>query len=237
MSEYYVYVLLDPRKPGIYIYEDLLFFYEPYYVGKGKDNRYKRHCNLFQLNSGSNLYKERKLKKIITSGFDPTKYVELIFFSLYEEDSLNKEQEIINTIGRSNKKLGPLTNLTDGGEGWSGATSPFKNKTYEDIFGLEKAKQLKEEKSIRFTGSNNPMYGVSRRGFKQTEEAKRKLSLAKSKPVLQIDKNSGEIIKRFSSPKEASIELGISLSSIHNCLSPNQPSKSAGGFIWKYENG
>lgn len=55
-----------------------------------------------------------------------------------------------------------------------------------------------------------------------------------SKPVDQYDKK-GNFIKRFSSIKEATNELGFkSLSSICNCLIGK--SKSSGGFIWKYSD-
>lgn len=36
MEDFYVYVYLDPRKIGIFCYDDLKFGYEPFYIGKGK---------------------------------------------------------------------------------------------------------------------------------------------------------------------------------------------------------
>ena len=38
--------LLDTRISGNYIYDDLIFNYEPIYIGKGKKYRYKRHLYL-----------------------------------------------------------------------------------------------------------------------------------------------------------------------------------------------
>jgi len=36
---HYVYIYLDTRKPGNFIYDDMLFNFEPFYVGQGKNNR------------------------------------------------------------------------------------------------------------------------------------------------------------------------------------------------------
>jgi len=38
-NRFYVYALLDPRKPGRYVYETWEFDHEPFYVGKGSGNR------------------------------------------------------------------------------------------------------------------------------------------------------------------------------------------------------
>ena len=42
---FYVYIYLDPRKRGKYIYEEFKFNYEPFYVGKGKGDQIKSHLN------------------------------------------------------------------------------------------------------------------------------------------------------------------------------------------------
>ena len=38
-NKFYVYVYLDPRKPGSFKFGEYEFDYEPFYVGKGKKNR------------------------------------------------------------------------------------------------------------------------------------------------------------------------------------------------------
>jgi hypothetical protein len=42
-KEYYVYVLLDPRKEGSFNYNGFSFNYEPFYVGFGKNDRDMQH--------------------------------------------------------------------------------------------------------------------------------------------------------------------------------------------------
>jgi hypothetical protein len=236
MNVFYVYAFVDPRKPGSFTYDNYKFDFEPFYIGKGKDSRYKRHLNQSQLNAGNNPHKERVFKKIAAAGFHPTDHVVLIGEQLSEADACQLEQEVIRAIGRSNLHTGPLTNLTDGGEGMSNFVSPCKGKTYEELYGAEKAAQLKEAKSQRFLGDANPMRGVASywRGKKLPAETRAKISQTRSRRVNQLEKLSGKIVATFPNAHEAAQSLGILTSSIHNCLSPNQPAKSAGGFRWEY---
>ena len=53
-------------------------------------------------------------------------------------------------------------------------------------------------------------------------------------PVLQCDKNTGEVIKEWKGSKVAAIELNIRDTAINNNL--KGLSSSSGGFIWKYKN-
>lgn len=234
--KYYTYVFCDPRKPGRFSYKglDFVFLFEPYYVGKGKDYRHRKHFkpSAFKLDD---TFKARKMKNIIKEGFSPLEYCIIIENSLSEEESLNKEKFLIKKIGRSDLNLGPLTNLTDGGEGWLGAKSPFKGKTYEDIFGLEKAKQLKEEKRNRFMGNKNPMFGKPSYllGKKLSEETKKRISESNRKIVIQLDKN-GNIVAEYKSLLEASKAMDVVFSAISNCILGI--SQTCCGFKWKYKN-
>lgn len=142
MNEFYVYVYFDPRKPGKFVYEDLEFKYEPFYVGKGKGLRMYQHlcCN-----DKHNSYKNRKIKKIFSEGLEPIIIKQ--HENLNEGSALELEVEIIKKIGRGVN--GPLINMSDGGVGgniW------FKNLTEEN----KDAELKKLSSNIKLWRENNP---------------------------------------------------------------------------------
>lgn len=79
---------------------------EPFYVGKGKNNR------AFETQKRSNWWSNFVNK----NGFD----VIILEDSLLEKKALEREVYWIKRIGRKNLNEGPLINLTNGGEGTSG---------------------------------------------------------------------------------------------------------------------
>ncbi len=109
MNEFYIYIYLDTRKSGQYCYEDVCFLFEPFYVGKGSNNRWK-------IINGRNPHFKNIFNKIKKSGIEPS--VIKLFENLDEKESLDKETELINEINIKNP--GILVNMTDGGEGTSG---------------------------------------------------------------------------------------------------------------------
>jgi hypothetical protein len=113
MEDFYVYVYLDPRKIGIFCYDDLKFGYEPFYIGKGKKNR----CNN-GIKDKKKCLKVSKIKSIINDGFYPI--IMKLDINLSEKEAFNNEIAYIKKIGRKNIESGPLTNMTDGGDGTSG---------------------------------------------------------------------------------------------------------------------
>jgi hypothetical protein len=82
-------------------------------------------------------------------------------------------------------------------------------------------------------------YTTSKKGQSVPEEVRRKISetlkgrfnMGNSKPILQINKISDEIINEFPSAAEAARQTGISHSSILNTFCGY--SKTAGGYKWR----
>lgn len=138
-SNYYVYEYIDP-KTNI-----------PFYVGKGKNDRYLYH--LKNLNDNTNLHKVNKIKKILSEGGEPI--IKLVKTGLTETQSFDFEKKLIEKYGRIDLENGSLVNLSDGGEGQSGW---IPSGTY-------KAKMSELSK-----GCNNGMFGK-----KHNEETKNKI--------------------------------------------------------------
>ena len=127
-KNFYTYIYLDTRKLGKYVYGDYSFDYEPFYVGKGKNEQYMSHLNEsikylnksndFIIEESNNPHKTFKIQKILKDGLKPV--ILKVEKKLLEHQAFDLEIWLIWAIGRSDLKLGPLTNLTDGGEGLSG---------------------------------------------------------------------------------------------------------------------
>ena len=227
-NKHYVYIYTDPRKPVKYEYNGFILNYEPFYVGSGKGYRWKRHLTNFEIDWDYNTIKNGKIKHL-KEEFDLEKYVIFYKTNLTKEESLQIEKEIIAHFGRLNNGTGILSNMTDGGEGWLGAASPFKGRTYEEIHGIEKAKELKKLRANQLKGND---FGKKTKGRKLSESHKQALSLIKKMKVKQLDKNMN-LVQIWDSPQDAADGLGIYVGSIHNVLG-KQKSKSAGGFRWEY---
>lgn len=124
---FYVYVYLDPRKPGHYVYGEYEFDYEPFYIGKGHNRRSYHHlCESHQKQNGNKSF-INKIKKIQReTGNDPIiiKYRE----NMLEDVSFDLEVDMAEAIGRRDKGLGPLCNLTDCGKGASGMVVSEENR-------------------------------------------------------------------------------------------------------------
>lgn len=106
-NTYYVYVYLDPRKTGHYDCISASMCYEPFYVGKGTDNRYRIHLSL--KNKRHPFYS--KINKIkTTTGDDPYTVILAAFDT--EEEAYAFEHTLIERLLCSSIKL---TNIKPGG--------------------------------------------------------------------------------------------------------------------------
>ena len=229
---HYVYVYLDTRKPGEYVYDNLKFDYEPFYVGQGKNKR----C-VYGLKEGST-YKLRKINKIIKSGLEPK--VIKIYDNLEHEMALSLEIDTIYKIGRYNLNKGPLVNLTDGGEGVKNHVVSIETRKKQSLArigkspynkGISPSIETKEKISNSLKGDKNFNYG---KHF--SEEHKFKLSMSNKnpqiKPVYQYDLDDN-FIKEYDSILFASKENNINKTNIGKCC--RGLNNKAGNYKWKFK--
>lgn len=155
INSYYTYVYLDPRKFGRYCYKSLGFLYEPFYVGKGYGDQHNNYC-------------KNKINKILKNNLNPI--IVILKTSTEENKIFEHEKQMIKEIGRFDLKNGPLTNMTNGGEGLLNPNLNIRKKMPDSKIGIK-----------------NPMFGKV--SFK-SEEIKRKISLShKGKKLSEETKN------------------------------------------------
>lgn len=191
-SIYYVYILLDPRNSGVYQYsEDLKFEYEPFYVGKGKNRRYKD-----SLKDKYSFYKKNKIKAIKNEEKEPITI--FIKTEIEEHVAFDLEIRLIKIIGRRDKNQGPLCNLTNGGDGSSGTivseetknkrrgprrfhhSEETKNKIRLANTGHHRnlGRKNSEETKIKMRKPKSHSHSAWNKGKKMTEEEKYKMDLS-----------------------------------------------------------
>jgi len=240
---YYVYELIDPRNN------------QPFYVGKGKGRRAKTH--LWEIPETRNEYKENKIAAIRQAGLEPAiKYVVENIDN--EKLAYDIETMIIKQYGRKGyDKDGVLTNICED------ARPPnHKGKTYEEIYGPDRAKEQKQLRSQlqkqrggygpkkhsiktrellskRSSGENNGMYGR-----KHSEETKAKIRINKSSPAgkdhllskcYNVVSPNGDTYKLYGGElAKFCKENNLSLGTFHKTLSEGwPPSKKGKNKGWK----
>lgn len=229
-NHFYVYVLLDPRKKGDFKYGDYTFEYEPFYIGKGCKDRIQEHLRASYLKEKT--YKNNKINKIILEGLNVISLK--ISENSFEVDAFELEKKLISIIGRSNLNLGPLTNLTNGGEGISGLIKTDTHKLNLSI--SSKGKKMSAEAKAKISESLRGKVGRNT-GNKHSDYTKQKISNSKkgqlswnAEPVLQLDENE-TILQEWISASAAAKELKLSQGNIWSVI--NGKRNKCGGFKWK----
>jgi len=178
---FYVYVLMDPLKPGPFTYSffgrKYTFPFEVFYVGKGKGDRVTDHGRWARTHPKpqKRQHKLNRIRKLHRLGLEPIEKK----ISMHEEEclALVKEMLLIEKIGRRLTKDGPLTNLTPGGEGGAGATRghPVSEMTREKLRVSQTGRKLSEAHKAKIS-TNSP-----RRGKKNSPEHSKAIAESNSR--------------------------------------------------------
>lgn len=139
---------------------------------------------------------------------------------------------ILNNVVKSNEYFNESFADSSGYIVKSGVDSP----NYGKKFSIEHRQKLSESHKGNIPSPETLIkLSKSHKGFKFTEESKEKIrnNQPRNKSVFQLDKN-GTLLNEYPSIHEAYRQTGKSVSKISSCC--NNHIKSAGGFIWKFNN-
>lgn len=105
----YVYVYLNPLRPGNFQYENFFFEFEPFYVGKGSGERCYQHNT-----NSKNEHMKIILQELKEKNTNPI--IIKLKENLHSGEAYVLENHLINLIGRIDVKTGSLCNLIGGME-------------------------------------------------------------------------------------------------------------------------
>lgn len=129
---WYVYILLDPRKPGKWYYNNILLEYQPFYVGKGTRYRVIQHFTKGDLDKMENPWKCNTIKNIITETEDKPKYVKIYTNIQTSKEAGDLETQCISYFKTNYPNI--LTNILPGGDQppiMVGKDNPKSKKVYQ----------------------------------------------------------------------------------------------------------
>ena len=170
---YYVYIYLDPRKEGNYIYGDYIFDFEPMYVGKGNGYQHTSHIRYAKKHLKTKGHKQKSLREMVEENVDPI-IIKLIY-NITEEEAFDWECEYIKSIGRLCDKTGPLTNLTKGGDGVKTIFITNEHLENQSI----RSKNNKYAKGLKHTKKAKQKISDGNKGLKRSDETKNLLRTSK----------------------------------------------------------
>lgn len=167
--EFYTYAFLDPRKPGLFDYDGYEFDHEPFYVGKGTGRR----CNIINYDR-SVIFKDKIIEIRETTNQDPI--IIKIDVGVSEREAFESEVFVINIIGRSDLRKGPLLNLSDGG-----CAPPVMAGKANPHYGKPRSKETRRKISEALKGRTIPKEVLIKRslttkGRKLSEEQRKLIS-------------------------------------------------------------
>lgn len=198
---FYVYVYLDPRKSGNYMYGNYSFEYEPFYVGKGCNDRSYHHLCESHQKQNSNKSFINKIKKI-QKEIDTDPIIMIYKKNMSENESYELEKKLIDMIGRKDLKKGPLCNLTDGGEG--GGTGRIVSDEVKQKLIINNMMGITGMKGKKHTEISKQKIRESNIGRTHTNETKQRMS-NKAKGHIVSDETK-EKLRQYHLGKKHTIE-------------------------------
>lgn len=255
MNNFYVYVYLNPLKIGNYNYGKINFNYEPFYVGKGCNNRCNFHTKYVD---EKNKLKQNIINKIIKNNKNPI--IIKLYENITEYSAFRIEKYLINLIGRRDIKTGCLSNLTNGGDGvcnyvytYNDRINKLKNNNgivkynlngvvveiFDNIVILLKKYPRINQSHIHRACKSNGNRIIDKHFWKylNCESIGDYIEINnKFKSILQYDLN-GNLLKIWKSVTDIHNNTGYSSGAIHKCCRNNITDKSYKymEYMWHYQ--
>lgn len=252
-NRYYVYVYLDQRKAGQWVYRDKILNHEPFYVGKGTHKRDIVHLCPYMMNRKTR--KSSKIKSIIHEIGELPIHLR-IYENISQQEATNIEVDFIKTFGRIDLENGILCNHTDGGDGSHNlpleSRQRINKNRKKEIFQYSlEGKFVKKWKSIsdveleiditniqtaikRQGTSGGFIWSYRYLGKSIPPKAKYRMPV-KYENILQISPITNEVVDVHKSAIDAVKKLGLTSKNARGKIIGNIRGKSkiAYGFVWK----
>lgn len=223
---YYVYFLLDPRTS------------QPFYVGKGRDNRMTSHEVAVLGNyKTATLPHHDRIRELHAEGMHPVH--QKFQADLTEKEALLLEKSLIEQYGRVINDTGILLNKSPGSETGSGI-SPKPVNQFDLNGAFIKTWESAKEASEQVPTANRAYITqvckgkrISSGGFLWAYKGNspRPYVKQRQRAVEQFTKD-GVSIQVFPTQRQAQLATGIPSKEIGSCC--RRPGSSAGGFKWRY---
>lgn len=248
MNDYFVYALCDPRKPGNFKYDDLIFTFEPFYIGKGHGNRPQQHW-FSSAERKYNKIKSNKISSIKTAGLVPI--VVKVMEGLEQDRAFMMETACIIKIGAIFNKyistIGPLSNVLLNARPPNNKGRKHTRQTINKRMATFKARNCRAgykhsaetKMKLCHKGSLNPMFGkhhsqITINKIKNNRIMPTGASHYASRPILAIDPTGA--VHQFASLTNTAIMLDCCLSTLSKCLlRDGRPTRGkVGGWYFRY---
>lgn len=175
----------------------------PFYIGKGKGDRYLISKHL----RGSHPHLNNKIRKLGITNIQ----IQFLHKHLSEADALKQETYWIRHIGRKDQGSGSLCNLTDGGE-----TVKFTEETRRKIGRANKGRSPWIQGKHHSAETRKK---IGQRPYIFSAATRAKMSLAKKKfGDAQEEKIICLYVENCNTLKEIAVVLGCSKGGIKSCL-------------------
>lgn len=175
--KHYVYIYTDPSRNN-----------EPFYVGMGKDGRWRRHFT--RVDRHPMTHRMNVLKEL---GITPI--VNFLCKAVDQEFAAFVEQETIAKIGRKDLSRGTLLNLTDGGDGCNNPSPQSRKRMSLAATGVKQSKETIAKRTAKLRGIPRPQHVIdavvkANTGAKRTEESKKRMSESQKGKVLSLEQRA-----------------------------------------------